>query len=252
MPRHIAPFIAILPKFTILCLVIRLLFILWPQYEIFPFILDFINLVSIFVGGLGGIFESNILRIIAFSGIANIGLLLLPLQTGEIVAIHASLLFFIIYFITLFNLFSFLFAFTVKRTLLFDALSDLKFFSYSSPFIGILFAISQFSFAGLPPLAGWFPKLFAVLMLNESGHFLIAILLLCVSALSVFYYLDFIVNIFFSYKYAFVPCEPISSLSLILILTSSLLNVLFIAYLPLLNYWILIALLDLFDPWSQI
>jgi len=149
-------------------------------------------------------------------------------------------------------LFSFIFAFYVKRTLLIDSLEDLKYFSYSSSFIGILFAIGQLSFAGLPPLAGWFPKLFAVLTLSESGHFLIAIFLLCASAISVFYYLDFIVNIFFSHKYAFVPCEPIPKLSLILILISSLLNILFVVYLPFLSYWILIALLDLFDPWSQL
>jgi len=84
--------------------------------EIFPIFVDFISAISVILGGIAGIFEHHLLRIIAFSGIVNISLLLIPLQIGDLFAIHSSLLFFAIYFIISLNLFSFLFAFRIKHS----------------------------------------------------------------------------------------------------------------------------------------
>jgi len=136
----------------------------------------------------------------------------------------------------------------VLNTLFFiDSIYDLKFVSTIHPFIGILFAVSLLSFAGIPPLAGFFPKYFVILSLNEVGSFLIAIVLLVASSIAVFYYLDIIISSF-KYKVAYAPIERISVLSFLLILISSLLNIFLVLYFPIINYWLLISLLDLIDP----
>jgi len=84
MPPFVAPIIVILPKFTILSVFIRLLFLLLPVYESFPFMLDCFYTLSVIIGGITGLFELNLLSIVAFSGIVNIGLLLAPLHSGDI------------------------------------------------------------------------------------------------------------------------------------------------------------------------
>jgi len=172
---------------------------------------------------------------------------LIPLQTGEIVAIHTSLLFFCIYFILLLNLFSFIFAFRVKNSLLIDSLYDLRFLYNSYPFIGILLAITLLSFAGIPPLAGFFSKFLTLLALYEGGSLFTALFVLSSSAISTFFYLDFII-VAFSYKESYAPIN-VSPFSLFLILITSLINIAFILYFPILNYQILSSLFDLFDPW---
>jgi len=249
MPPFVAPFILVLPKFTILCVYIRLLFLLNPIYETFPFIFDILDSFSVTIGGLAGLFEANILRITAFSSIVNIGILLLPVQSGDFVAFQASLLFFIIYFILLFNLFSCVFAFKVKRSLLLRNLDDLRFISNSYQLIGFLFMVGMFSFVGIPPLAGFFPKFFALYTVFEDGGFFMASLVLFCSAISAFYYLDFIMGLFFRFKASFAPCERVSLLSFSLIFASSMFNIFFIIYFPMLNHWINISLLDVFDSW---
>jgi len=249
MPPFVAPIMVILPKLTLLSIYIRLLFLFLPSYESFPFMLDCFYTLSVIIGGISGLFELNLLRIVAFSGIVNVGLLLTPLHTGEIFAIHSSLLYFIIYFIVSFNLFSFIFAFRVKHSLLLESLNDLRFLYNSYPFIGILFAINLLSFAGIPPLAGFFPKFFTLCSLFEVGDFVVAFFVLFSSVISAFFYLEFIISIFFQYKNSFAPIERITMLSFSLILISSMLNIFFILYFPLLNNWILYYLLDIFDPW---
>jgi len=81
MPIYIAVLIVILPKFALLSFFFRIVFLFfWPFSETFPFFLDFLTVGSVVLGGLAGIFETNILKIIGFSGIANIGYILAPIQ----------------------------------------------------------------------------------------------------------------------------------------------------------------------------
>jgi len=249
MPPFVAPFILILPKFSILCINYRLLYFIEPFNELIPSVLDTCESLSILVGGIAGMFELNFLRIAAFSSIVNIGMLLLPLLEGDFVGFHMSLLFFIVYFILLFNLFSCVFAFRFKRSLLVENLIDLKFISNMYPLLAFLFVIAIFSFVGIPPLAGFFPKFFVIYNLMERGSFFIALFVIFSSSISAFFYMDFIFSIYFRFEEAFAPGDKVSILSFGLILVSSFLNIFFILYFPILNYWIDMSLLDLYDSW---
>jgi len=167
----VIPFISILPKFSGFFIIIRLLFILEPVGDLFPDILDFLNTFTIVTGGIAGLFEINIFKIIACSSIVNIGIFLFPVLDSDFVGFHISLLFFIIYFILLLNLFSCVFAFRFRHSLLLQNLDDLKVISSTYPLLAFLFVMALFSFIGIPPLAGFFPKFLSVYQIVEGVIF---------------------------------------------------------------------------------
>jgi len=233
MPLYTTALVVLIPKVALLSILFRLYpMFYWSFDEAFPLVTDFLAGASLLVGGLGGICETNILRIIGFSSIANIAYIIAPLQTCDILAFQASLLYFIAYSITVLNIFSFLFAIRMpNNTLVLLSIRDFCFLK-THPYLKFLFCLSIFSLAGLPPLSGFFAKLLVFESLIACKSYFIGILLFVFSTLSTAYYLGIVVSLYFTSAYAFLPLIRLSSLSLISIYITSLFNIMFIFVLP--------------------
>lgn len=249
IPPYAVPLLAVLPKFSLLSIFFQLIYQLSPLFDNYSFLFISLFLFSVLIGGLGGLFETNIMRIVGLSGIVNFGFILTPLVIGESFALHSALLFIFVYFILIFNLFSIMFAFRVKGSFILNSLYDLRFVYHANPFIGILLILVIFSFIGLPPFAGFYPKLFFLISLFQAKYYITGCTIIFLSAISIVFYLRIIVSIIAYEKVSNSPIDEMSNLSLVLIYVSSMLNIFFAIFYPIINYWILRMLGDIVNPW---
>lgn len=249
IPPYAVPLLAVLPKFSLLSVFFQLVYQFYPLFDSYTFVFITLFFFSVFIGGLGGMFETNIMRLIGLSGIVNFGFVLTPIILSESFALHSALLFIFVYFIMVFNLFSILFAFRVKGSIILRSLYDLRFLYNANPFIGILFVLSIFSLIGLPPFAGFYPKFILVASLFQAKYYITACSLVLISGISIVFYLRIIVASISLDKASHAPVDKIPGLSLFLIYVSSVLNIFFVLFYPIISNYILRMITDIMNPW---
>jgi len=156
---------------------------------------------SIVVGCLGAILQRRIKRFLAYTSINQVGFLLLGISMCDIHGISSSILFLIIYLIMNIIFFSLVLNvrhFTVNVQLVY--LNDLYSLAQYNLFFGNIWVWTIFSMAGVPPLAGFFTKLFILSSVLNQSFYWIVIITLIFSTISSYYYLNFIKYILFENK----------------------------------------------------
>jgi len=154
---------------------------------------------SIFIGAVGALFQVEIKRFIAYASINQIGFFLLSLTSKTIFGIKAALLYLMVYIIMNFLFFGVILngfnLVTGRNILYFNDLNSLVDFA---PFPGFLLVMTLFSMAGVPPLAGFFTKVYifcSFINYQSLNYHLFFILFLTI--ISAFYYINIIRQIFF-------------------------------------------------------
>jgi NADH-ubiquinone oxidoreductase chain 2 len=240
-------------------------------YPIWPNILLVSALLSLVIGGLLGLAQYRIKRLLAYSTISHMGFILLALAIHTPEGIEAYLFYLVQYVLTSTNIFFVLLAFgshgsgsgwDIPSSAGFSLLDNaelpknppIQYISQisrnpniqSNPALALTFAITLFSMAGIPPLVGFFAKLMVVYSAAQNGFFFLATIAILVSVLSAAYYLRVIRVIFFDTpQFTETPTwrvRPNGNNSMV-IGTITLLIILFIANpLPILNCLHLLAL----------
>jgi NADH-quinone oxidoreductase subunit N len=192
-PSIVTAYFAIVPKIATLGILYILLY--GPFSSIFsqlqPFLL-FSALLSIIIGSLGAINQTKFKRLIAYSAIAHMGFMLLGLSTGALSGLLATFIYILIYMVTSFNTFAFLLS--LKSPIYISQLAGL---SRLNPVLAYTFALSLFSMAGIPPLAGFFSKYLILLSVINNNLYLVALIAIVFSVIGSFYYLRLIKWMFF-------------------------------------------------------
>lgn len=191
------PFLATVPKISVIFVLVRLLF--GPFVELVPMIQPYILwlcVASIIWGAVGAIRQQSIRRLLAYASVHNIGFILLPISLGSFEGLQISIEYLIIYTVSMVALF-------IGVTSLhrdgvnIDKISDLKGLWKKYPKVAILLSICLFSFAGIPPLAGFWVKLHVFNELIKIEMLGPAIAIGLASIVAVFYYLVIIRYMFF-------------------------------------------------------
>lgn len=154
------------------------------------------SVLSMFVGAIGALVQTNIKRLMAYSSIANMGYALVPLAAGTLAGIKGMLIFMTIYVITVIGVFAAILQMRIRNGIV-EQISDLAGLSKSNRSLAIIITILMFSLMGIPPLLGFFGKVFAFLPAFEAGLIPLAILALVASVISSFYYLRVIKTMWF-------------------------------------------------------
>ncbi|MDB5802782.1 MAG: NADH-quinone oxidoreductase subunit [Betaproteobacteria bacterium] len=160
--------------------------------------------LSLAVGNLGAIAQTNIKRMLAYSTISHMGFVLLGLSSGVVdgnrlsaATAYGSSLFYIITY-TLTTLASFgMVLLLARQGFEADKLDDFKGLNARSPWFAGMMGIVMFSLAGLPPTVGFYAKL-AVLEAAVSAHMAwLAVVAVVFSLIGAFYYLRIIKLMYF-------------------------------------------------------
>lgn len=145
------------------------------------------TILSLTVGNLAAVTQTNTKRLLAYSSISHAGYVLLGLIAGNLAGIQGILVYLLVY------VFMTLGAFLVLATLSHkgfagEDINDLAGLMQRSPAHAIWMLIFMLSLAGIPPTAGFIGKYFIFLSLIETGHFVLAIIGALYAAVALYYY----------------------------------------------------------------
>lgn len=228
-PSNITALFSIVPKTIIFGLIIRLFYsIFYDIFEFFEIIFYFCAFASIFFGSFVSLYQKKIKRLLAYSSITHTGFILLGFLSNSFENIQSILFYLIFYIIMTVNFWSiFLTIFQKKRTLFY--LSQLLNFYKLNGYITFIFIITLFSMAGIPPLAGFFSKMFIFLSALKDYNYGIVIMGFLLSVVSTFYYIRIIKILFFEKSYEIISIGSFSKInSIILAINTQILLFFFI------------------------
>ena len=188
-PTPVTGFFAAAPKLAAMAIIARLITV--PFGEItgqWQQVIIVMAVLSMVVGALGAIVQTNIKRLMAYSSIANMGYALVPLAAASVAGVQGMIVFMVIYIITVIGVFSTILQMRLRDGMV-EQISDLAGLSKSNPGMAISLTIFMFSLIGIPPLLGFFGKLFAFLPAIEAGLTWLVVIALIASVIGAFYYL---------------------------------------------------------------
>jgi NADH-quinone oxidoreductase subunit N len=155
-----------------------------------------VAVLSLLLGNLGAIAQTNLKRMLAYSAIANAGFVLLGFATGTIAGYQAALNFTIAYVIT--TLASFGMILMLSRTgFEHDEIADFKGLASRDPLLAAMMLALMFSTAGLPPFIGFWAKLWIIQALLHGQHEWLAVFAVLISVVGAFYYLRVVWYMYF-------------------------------------------------------
>jgi len=242
-PSSVTSFFAIVPKVAGIAILIRFVQIPFEQLiDQWKNILVFMSLSSMILGAVAAIGQTNIKRLIAYSSIGHIGYALAGISTGTVAGYSSSITYISIYVIMNLGVFGCIFLMK-KDGKYCEDIKDLAGISKQNPLLAISFLIIMFSLAGIPPLAGFFAKLYVFMSVIESGMYTLAIVGLLSTVISAFYYLRIIKIIYFDeIKNSFDEIKNLGITSTVF--SSCLILVLFFLYPSILNNIVNILLIN--------
>ena len=200
---------SILPKLSYFVFFIRWLSIVLPNMTLIQTFLICSGIATILVGSFLAIQQKRFKRLVIYSSIAQGGFLIAGTSVNSSESILALLFFIVIYIITstlIWFQFTFFYSSSTKiNSFLHKSnppifLSTLSNFFQTNKIWAISFIFIFFSLAGLPPLSGFFSKILVLLSIIKTQIFSVNVLLILISAVSVFYYLKVIKTVFFEFK----------------------------------------------------
>lgn len=187
-PTPVTAFLSIAPKGAAIAILLRMFFVsLAAMKPAWVLLLVGASILSMTYGNIVAIAQRNIKRLLAYSGIAQIGNILIGLAAGTKMGGDAILFYLLAYLFA--NLGAFAIVITVGNLIQSDEIEDYNGLNRRSPFLAFSMLIFLLSLAGVPPLAGFIGKLYIfVAAIKESLYTLIIVGLVNI-VISMYYYL---------------------------------------------------------------
>jgi NADH-quinone oxidoreductase subunit N len=154
---------------------------------IIQFIFAVLAMGTIFIGNLGALKQSRLRRFMAYSSIAQAGYILMGLCGGARLGASSFVYYLFLYAFSNYLMFFLIGVIGKSRSESFDSLRGL---SKQSPLLAVLFAISAFSLAGIPPLAGFIGKWMVFAGAASTGHYVLVSFAAINSVIALYYYLQ--------------------------------------------------------------
>jgi NADH-quinone oxidoreductase subunit N len=195
----ITAFFATAPKMAAMCMLVNILYGPFSgAFESWQQIIIFVSIASMSLGSFVAIRQSNIKRLLAYSSIAHMGFALIGLISPlSQLGVQALLIYMLIYIVTNIGVFACIISLEKNEGETISNTDDLSGLSKKYPFISFSMAMLMFSFAGIPPLAGFFGKYLIFRSAIENGLIEIAVFGLIISVVAAFYYIRIIKIMYF-------------------------------------------------------
>jgi len=195
-PAPITALIATGSKAAVLVLLLRFLAVVSLNQGTTLFLLiQLLAIITMFGGNLLALLQKNLKRLLAYSSIAHMGYLFIPLLAGGEYGAASIAFYFISYFITVIGAFGVVSALSSPEKEL-ENLADYRGLGYTRPWLGGILALMMLSLAGIPPTLGFIAKFYIFAAAARSNLWLLLIIGLLNSGLAAYYYLRVLVAIY--------------------------------------------------------
>lgn len=210
VPTVTTTFLAIIPKISILIFLYKLIYYTYSNVIILSWVNNIVlsSILSLGIGSILGLTQSRIKRLYTYSTISHIGFMLIGLSINSVESSKAFFFYLIQYSVSNLNAFLILIVigYTLKNYILskekyntinskdinhspIQLISQLKGYYNINPVLSISLSLTLFSFAGIPPLMGFFAKqMIFTAALNTNLFFIVIVAIIC-SVISTVYYL---------------------------------------------------------------
>ena len=196
-PTPVTAFFATAPKIAAMGLFARVVFDAfggiigeWQQ------IVAFLAVLSMFIGAIAAIGQTNIKRLMAYSSIAHMGFALMGLASGTAFGVQAMLIYMAIYVTMNVGTFAFILSMEKDGRAVTD-IRSLESLSKREPLKALAMLVLMFSLAGVPPMVGFFGKFYVLRAAYEGGLGWLAVAGVIASVIGAFYYLRIVYYMYF-------------------------------------------------------
>ncbi|UPG71828.1 NADH-quinone oxidoreductase subunit NuoN [Roseomonas gilardii subsp. gilardii] len=196
-PTPVTAFFASAPKVAAMALLTRV--VVGPFGELvaqWGQVMVVVSILSMLLGSLAAIGQRNIKRLMAYSSIGHVGYALMGLAVGTEVGVRGLLFYLAIYLVMNIGVFAVLVSMRRNGRAV-EGIGDLAGLGKTDPAMALAMAIFMFSMAGIPPLAGFFSKLYVFLAAVQAGHWTLAVIGVLTSVVSAYYYLRIVKVMYF-------------------------------------------------------
>jgi len=196
-PTPVTALFAVAPKIAAISLTVSVL--MGPFKPLFPQwqqIIVAAAVLSMAWGAFAALRQPNIKRLMAYSSIGNVGYVLLGLAAGSEKGVQAVVFYLAIYMVMTLGVFAIILMMK-RRDIMVESISDLAGLGRSHPMMALAMLIFMFSMAGIPPLAGFWGKLYIFMAAVEAKLFWPAVLGVLASVVASYYYLRIVKVMYF-------------------------------------------------------
>lgn len=228
-PTIITAFLIIVQKLGLFVFFLRLFFdSFYGILNYWQIYLMITCLISMIIGSLGALWQIKLKRLFAFSSISHVGYILITLCCSSFESIYALVFYSFVYI--LMNISSFSILLITRKNHCYKRIKyveDLIIIAKTNPLLGICIVVTFFSIAGIPPLAGFFSKMFVFFSSISKGMYVLTIIGIITSVISCFYYLKIIQISYFEKDSKLFTTKKIEKESAFLI---SIINFMLVAF----------------------
>lgn len=196
-PTPVTAFFAAAPKLAAMALLIRVvagpftnLGDEWQQ------VIVAVSMGSMLLGAFAAINQTNIKRLMAYSSIGHVGYALVGLAATTTAGVEAVVVYMSIYLVMTIGAFACILCMQ-RHGRMVEGIDDLAGMSKTHPFTAAALTIFMFSMAGIPPLAGFFGKLYVFRAAIDAGLYTLAIVGVLASVVAAFYYIRIVKVLYF-------------------------------------------------------
>ncbi len=236
-PTSVTMFLSTVPKIAATAMLVRLLIDGLGEFQAYwADLFMILGILSIAIGAVVALLQTNIKRMLAYSTISHVGFVLLGFVTGMVEGYGAAVFYVLAY--VLMSLAAFGCIITLnKKGYESDKISDFRGLSKSSPWFALILLIVMLSMAGVPPFIGFYSKLFILQQVVSAGYVYLAIAAVVFAVISAYYYLQIIKTMYFDEPQKDIKVSTSIDMHLVLSINGILIFVL--GLMP--SYWMELA-----------
>jgi len=206
-PTSVVMLIGSVPKLAAFAFVMRLLVDgLQPLMVHWSGMLIILAVLSMAVGNISAISQTNFKRMLAYSSIAHMGFFLLGVLSGGFDGYGAAMFYIVVYALMSLGAFGMI-TLLSREGFEADTLEAFKGLNKRSPWLAFLMLLLMFSMAGVPPTAGFYAKFSVLESVINTGHVELAVIAVLFSLVGAYYYLRIVKLMYFDEPVSHEPID---------------------------------------------
>jgi len=187
-PINITSYLSVISKGAAVFILMIILFKVFPVITVTWQKTIFVtSVLTMTIGNLFAIRQQNLKRFLAFSSISQAGYIFLGLIGGNQLGMASVIYYILVYIFS--NLGAFGVVTAISNATGKENIDDYNGLYHTNPKLSLIMTLALFSLAGIPPVAGFFGKFFLFTAAAQKGFYLLVLLAVLNTIISLFYYL---------------------------------------------------------------
>ncbi len=195
-PTSITGFMSVAVKAASFAMMVRIFMVaIFPLQLRWVPIMATVSILTMTVGNIAAITQSNVKRMLAYSSISHAGYILIGLIAGNNTGLTAVGLYLLIYTFTNIGVWAVIVALR-RKDVIGEHVDDMAGLYFKHPTAAVLMLVFLLSLAGIPPTAGFIGKYYLFAAAIQTGHNFLAVVAVLNAAVSVYFYFRIVVSMF--------------------------------------------------------